>query len=84
MNFRVSDDGTLIYPRRGKPPDEMPGYVRNPADKYQLIPEVDTCKHRRTDKYIRPCGKIGCHWFCTLHKRQVNVPICNNCQESES
>lgn len=66
MNYRKMPNGSLVAPRRGRPPAVPDGYERAEGDNYTFLPILTDCDHRSTriektgccDKIIRQCGII--------------------------
>ena len=79
MTFRKLPNGDLIVPARGEPPEAPAGYERDPRDKYRYNLVLEPCKYRETVLLQSPCKKIRCFFNCTLHSKQVNASICDDC-----
>lgn len=80
---RVQDDGTLVFPVRGEPPPERPGYTRDPHNAYVLRPNLIECQFRVGQYLILPCcpdQKIF-YWACQKGYK-VTPKECEDCVKS--
>lgn len=81
---RTLPDGSIVFPNRGNPPNEVPGYVRDPNDKFHFILDYEEeCKFRKTRIYTMPCGKIGIEVKCEKLDKNATPFVCNSCLEGE-
>lgn len=81
---RSHSDGTLHYPRRGKPPSPLPGYYIDPKDPYILIPDFIPCKFRELTPILKPCGEFRCAYTCKIkNNREVNYLFCESCDDAQ-
>lgn len=78
-SHRTLDNGDLVFPRRGPPPAEVPGYERDPRDPYVFKAAFIPCRYRTNALTVLPCGKLSCSWFCQLKGITVSVPSCDAC-----
>lgn len=82
--FRIVDGTSLTFPKRGRIPEDIPNYHRDPKDPYTFHRDfAEECKHRRWELNTLPCGKVSCNWFCEAKKEIVNVMKCDGCEIRE-
>jgi hypothetical protein len=75
------DDGTLIFPHRGKDPDFVPGYIK--ISPYVFKPIIQQCKFR-VMKETECCGGIRkTDMFCARFKENVIWHTCQHCSLAE-
>ncbi len=79
MRGRLQRDGSLTFPKRGKPPKAQDGFDVDPKDPYRLIPVFDPCDHRTIRLAETPCGRIAGHPHCELHNKDVHPNDCDIC-----
>lgn len=81
-NPREYDDGRLVYPRRGNPPEVPKGYVASAGDPWILEPVFPPCPYREYG--TRPCGT--CYKeskFAICNKGfPAHYKVCLQCVES--
>jgi hypothetical protein len=70
-----------MFPRRGDPPPDQPGYVREPGDPYIFHMIWVACVHRYDNNKCGPCGTggSGSPW-CRLLDLPVDQPTCKGCK----
>jgi hypothetical protein len=56
-NYSILVDGSIIFPHRGNPPMEVPGFEVDPGDPYRFFPVLPACKKRVFKKLQVPCCK---------------------------
>lgn len=80
MKYTRMDDGSIVFPKRGDPPLEVPNYTRDPKDPYKFTPSFIPCMHRIALTKILPCGKLSYGgWQCAYKGAIVSVTICKEC-----
>lgn len=80
MNPRTMANGDLVFPRRGSPPPEPIGYVRDSGDPYIMhIAWEFECRFRKLNLFVLPCGKNSVSPYCEHYKAIVNPLLCNDC-----
>ena len=77
-------NGDLIFPVRGNPPDCPNGYCRDSGNPFIFHLDLEPCKHREAQPYVKPCGKIGINLRCVLLCKDVNNLICDSCDQVEA
>ena len=80
---RTQQDGSIVYPHRGKPPSEIDGYIRDPGDEFRLIPEFPKCPELVNNSYSKPCPLGGVKWvtsfWCKKYQQNTSVTNCKEC-----
>jgi len=78
VNYRKLPDGTLLAPRRGRPPAVPDGYERDAGDAYIFLPVLESCDYRITEiKADGCCEKV--FRTCEVVDRQVTRSTCIQC-----
>ena len=74
-------DGSLVYPKRGKPPNLLPGYDRDPGNPYRLVKGFEPCALRSIKHlYNKACGCVIEGAVCQIHNDlPVNAYFCSSC-----
>lgn len=74
--------GMLLFPRRGVPPEPLPGYEEDPGNPYIHILTQPPCQYRIKKERVRACCGKTTYSFCI--KLQVPAPrtLCHDCQEA--
>lgn len=72
-------NGDIVFPNRGRAPQEPEGYYRDKGDPFLFHPIIVTCKHRKIESSVLPCGKVKCNWFCDYKGEVVDQRICLEC-----
>jgi hypothetical protein len=67
-----------VFPQRGEPPPDQPGYYRDPGNPYVFRLNWIPCQHRVIKKL--PCGGCGTGHWCDLFDIKVNQHTCNPCE----
>lgn len=82
---RIMPDGSVVYVKKGwEPPPDIPGYRRDPNDKWKFLPLWVPCKTRAQVKQMKPCGAITVLTVCTngecpKHQQPLVLTDCANC-----
>lgn len=76
--YQEYDDGTRVYPVRGRPPVPPPNYIAAPGEPFKLIPILPECQHRFVGEFKMPCGKIVPIKSCRKGFK-VSMVECTNC-----
>lgn len=84
MKVQILEDGSLAFPKRGLPPDDMPGYVRDLGDQYLFHPKIPECIHRQIITNVLPCGRCHTVWRCDKLNSLTSVKQCRDCKIYES
>jgi hypothetical protein len=80
MLFRELDDGSRVYPIRGDPPPDIPGYSRDPGNQYRLIPFMPECSFRKQGIFVPDCCPDKAIVFYRCDKGfKVTGLECQNC-----
>ncbi len=79
---RVSQDGVITFPHRGKPPLPILGYVQEDGDPFVFRPILCQCKHR-VDKYRNVCGGMVRRMDCGKFKITITAKDCLACKDAE-
>jgi len=74
-------DGSIEFPRKGYPPDIIPGYDQDPKNPYKFIPIIPECKFREIREHMLVCGKKRPYFHCLLKDIQVSRNYCAQCKE---
>lgn len=83
MTFREQDDGSRVFPTRGDPPLEVPGFQRDPGNQYRLIPIMPPCQFRKEGWFAPECCPDKKVTFYQCEKGyKVNGLECQNCIRS--
>lgn len=79
---RLLHNGTLIYPRRGRPPEVPEGYLQERGDPFILHPIIKECKFRKSEISIG--GKCKCRQQlvnkCDIYGR-ISLQQCVGCED---
>lgn len=79
MNLRQQADGSLLAPRRGKPPACPAGFERDPKDQFRFLPILVECIHRSTkDAKCKSCGSDS--MFCKYAEITITMKTCVVCE----
>lgn len=79
MNYRELDDGSRMFPSRGKPPPEQPGFMRDPGNAFILRPIFPDCPLRKQQSiFTECCDKEIRYWACEAGVK-VTYNNCLNC-----
>jgi len=75
---------TLMFPRRGDPPPDQPGYEREEGDPYVFHLIWQPCAQRYQNKTCGGCGSNnrGMPW-CALLNVPVDRVACHGCTKRE-
>lgn len=75
---------TLMFPRRGDPPPDQPGYEREEGDPYVFHLKWADCAQRYSSKKCGGCGSSdrGMPW-CALLDVPVDRVTCHCCDKRE-
>jgi hypothetical protein len=84
MTYRTHDDGSISFPRRGRPPRDVPGYFRDPGDEFHFIPDFENCNFREKHGNRLPCGRLQIIYHCRLKNIPCSVKVCGECEEFEN
>lgn len=80
--MRLLHNGTLVYPRRGRPPVVPEGYYQERGDPFILHPIIQECKFRKS--VISVGGECGCRQSivntCDIYGR-ISLQQCVNCKD---
>lgn len=76
---RIAEDGSLIFPRRGSPPELLEGYYRDSGDEYVLKPIIEECGNRTYKEVRSRCCKTR-RPYCLIKDRFVKMAECKECQ----
>ncbi len=79
---RVSSEGVLTFPHRGKPPLPIVGYIQDAGDPFVFKPILCPCKHR-TSKWKNVCGGMRQQMDCGKFKILITAKDCLVCKDSE-
>ncbi len=79
-SMRVLPNGDIVFPKRGSPPRDIPGYVRDPGDPYVFNLDLESCEHRCFRHYLRPCGKTGTTMYCNKFNKSITAQNCLDCE----
>lgn len=81
--YRLADDGSRRYPKRGEPPIPTDGYYPDPGDPYILRPPMAPCKFRVRQEVTRQCcPNQPIIYFACQHGMAVSYDKCNQCIKS--
>jgi hypothetical protein len=82
IRYREYDDGTRVFPPRGNPPAEMPGYIRDEGNPFVFYPILPECE-LRVQQYVltQCCGKQHAYWACKADGL-AGYRKCSQCTES--
>lgn len=75
---------TLMFPRRGDPPPDQPGYLREPGDPFIFHMIWVPCAHRFNNNKCGPCGAGKGSPWCKLIDIPVDQPTCKECKEDKN
>lgn len=82
MRPRVLDNGQVIYPVRGNPPPDMPGYVRDPGNPYVFIPIWPPCKFRGVGERTCDCpADIPLKFYTCQLGIHIIGDVCKRCDK---
>jgi hypothetical protein len=80
--YREYDDGTRVFPVRGKPPPEMPGFERDSGNPFVMHPILPQCPIRISQQIITECcGRVHSYWACQAGGL-ATYKHCKRCTES--
>lgn len=84
VRFIPGPGGTLIAPKRGKPPLPPDGYIATKGDPFVFEPILKPCPKRESRKRYEngciPCGQSNPNQlFCTIEEKYVIPQICKKC-----
>jgi hypothetical protein len=78
--YRVMSNGALVFPRRGKEPPLINGYIRDPGDPYILLPDFkESCDYRSFGLIVLPCKKEVMGYACKYYNTPIDAVACNIC-----
>jgi hypothetical protein len=72
----------LIFPHRGDPPPDQPGYERDPGNPYVFHLSWKECRHREWRKSCGGCGKQTYPW-CLHYDKPLDRVTCHSCSERD-
>lgn len=81
-NFRKGIDGSLFAPKRGKPPEEPLGYIRDSTNPFRFLPCADTnpkCMYLYEDFMNTGCCGVKLVKRCKLKGKPVTFADCKDC-----
>ena len=78
---RKLSDGTLIFPKRGKPPPAIQGYKRVKGSPFVFKPVVAPCIFRSEVEIKRLCGGFVLCYDCSHFNKVVKMVQCLECEE---
>lgn len=79
MRWREQQDGTLVAPQRGEPPECPDGYESDGA--YQCKPVLPECGHRSLIQESGGCcGNDSVKLVCDVIDKSVTRLLCKNCE----
>ena len=86
---RINADGTISYPKRGKPPTAPDGYEPDPGDPFKFIPKAVKCRFRLRKPFVMPCGKVTMIYVCNskdcvVFNERIEYQDCIGCEHKES
>lgn len=78
----ILKDGTIVHPRRGKPPKLVPkGYKADPNDPFVWYPVYEDCLHRKIVRLKDPgCKCLKNVAFCD--DKRIKIRKCINCTKA--
>lgn len=79
MRLRKLDNGDLIAPERGSPPEIPKGYCRDLGNPYVFHILLGECEHRFQVEEKLPCGRIDSIMECDLFNKAVSHLDCQKC-----
>lgn len=82
MTGREYPDGRIVFPIKGKPPPDIPGYERVPGNKYVFRPILIQCDYRQTKKLKVACCATEITYYTCSHGWKVTRRECQRCVES--
>ena len=78
IRFRESPDGSLLAPRRGRPPACPDGFETDPQDPYICLPILETCQYRSwKEPDCQSCGSPRLH--CAFVDKNITRKTCIIC-----
>lgn len=77
--MRVAEDGSIIYPQRGKAPEPPEGYEVDPKNQYRHILKIADCPHRQNVITDTSCCKNWETLACTKYNTRTDRLNCRNC-----
>jgi hypothetical protein len=79
----IGDEGRLVYPIKGNPPPCPEGYVRDPGNLWQFIPDVP-CKHREERTISEDCCVPYIQLYCLHFDKPIVLKDCKYCDAREN
>lgn len=79
MNHRQMSDGSIVFPKRGKPPMIVPGFYQDGGDPYLWHPDFIDCVYRCKKDLVLPCGRLSMNWYCELFQKIITPKTCEEC-----
>lgn len=78
--MRTLANGDLLFPMRGSPPKDIPGFIRDEKDPYLFHLDLEPCTYRTTNQFKRPCGKLTTFMYCNHFKKNIQPSECAICE----